>query len=239
MQIPATPHKTLESKLYSLSFSASDFQQSLLILADIEFSLITMILGICGSPRKQATEYVLVEALSILEKMGFEIKLFTVRGKNIGFCQHCDYCLRNKECKLKDDMYTFYPLLKNAQGLIFATPVYNGGISAQTKAIMDRCRALFAADKNVFRHKIGMAIAVGGDRIGGQELAIQQIMTFYVLNGAIPVSGGAFGANLGATFWSKDTLKDVKLDEEGFRSLRKTLKRFAETLKNDEAKKRV
>jgi len=86
----------LESKLYSLSFSASDFQQSLLILADIEFSLITMILGICGSPRKQATEYVLVEALSILEKMGFEIKLFTVRGKNIGFCQHCDYCLRNK-----------------------------------------------------------------------------------------------------------------------------------------------
>jgi multimeric flavodoxin WrbA len=98
---------------------------------------------------------------------------------------------------------------------------------------------LFAADKNVFRQKIGMVIAVGGDRIGGQELAIQQIMTFYVLNGAIPVSGGAFGANLGATFWSKDTLKDVKLDEEGFRSLRKTLKRFAETLKNDETKKRA
>ena len=180
-----------------------------------------------------------MEALSILEKMCFEIKLFTVRGKKIGFCQHCDYCMRNKECKLKDDMYTLYPLLKEAQGLIFATPVYNGGISAQTKAIMDRCRALFAADKNAFRHKIGMAIAVGGDRIGGQELAIQQIMTFYVLNGAIPVSGGAFGANLGATFWSKDTLKDVKLDEEGFRSLRKTLKRFAETLKNDETRKRA
>jgi len=34
-------------------------------------------------------------------------------------------------------------------------------------------------------------------------------------------------------------LKDVKLDEEGFRSLRKTLKRFAETLKNDETKKRA
>jgi multimeric flavodoxin WrbA len=75
-----------------------------------------------------------------------------------------------------------------------------------------------------------MGIAVGGDRIGGQELALQQIHTFFILNGAIPVSGGSFGANLGATFWSKDTLKDAKQDEEGFRSLRKTVKRFAEFL---------
>ena len=91
---------------------------------------------------------------------------------------------------------------------------------------MDRCRALVAADYDFFRGKVGMAIAVGGDRIGGQELAIQQIITFYILNGVIPVSGGSFGANLGATFWSRDTLEGVKQDEKGFRSLRKTVKRF-------------
>jgi multimeric flavodoxin WrbA len=198
-----------------------------------------MILGICGSPRKQATEHVLGEALSLLGKTGFKTEFFTVRGKNIGFCQHCDYCLRNKECKLKDDMYTLYTLLREAEGLVIATPVYNGGISAQTKAVMDRCRALFAADKDVLRYKVGMAIAVGGDRVGGQELAIQQIMTFYVLNGVIPVSGGPFGANLGATFWSRDTLKDVKQDEEGFKSLRKTVKRFADLVKRKEINKRA
>jgi multimeric flavodoxin WrbA len=196
-----------------------------------------MILGICGSPRGQATEHVLREALSMLEKKGFRTEFFTVRGKNIGFCQHCDYCLRKKECKLKDDMYILYPLLRDAEGLVIATPVYNGGISAQTKAVMDRCRALFAADKNVFARKIGMAIAVGGDRAGGQELAILQIITFYVLNGAIPVSGGAFGANLGATFWSKDTLTDVKQDEEGFRSLKKTVTKFAGFLRGAEVRK--
>ena len=198
-----------------------------------------MIVGICGSPRRQATEHVLTEALNMLEKNGFQTEFFTVRGKNIGFCQHCDYCMRTKECKLKDDMYTLYPSLKKAEGLVIATPVYNGGISAQTKAVMDRCRALFAADKNVFRHKVGMAIAVGGDRAGGQELAIQQIITFYVLNGVIPVGGGAFGANLGATFWSKDTLRDVKQDEEGFRSLRKTVTKFAEFLRESEGRKRA
>jgi multimeric flavodoxin WrbA len=145
-----------------------------------------MIVGICGSPRRQATEHVLREALNMLEKKGFKTEFFTVSGKNIGFCQHCDYCMRNKECKLKDDMYTLYPLLRAAEGLVFATPVYNGGISAQTKAILDRCRALFAADKNAFRRKVGMAIAVGGDRAGGQELAIQQIITFYVLTESFP-----------------------------------------------------
>jgi len=196
-----------------------------------------MILGICGSPRKQATEHVLTEALNMLVKMGFETELFTVRGKNIGFCQHCDYCLRNKECKLKDDMYELYPLLRKADGLVIATPVYNGGISGQTKTVMDRCRALFATDKNVLKYKAGMAIAVGGDRAGGQELAIQQIMNFYVLNGAIPVSGGSFGANLGATFWSRDTLKGVKEDEEGFKTLKKTVKRFADLVKKNEIKK--
>ena len=193
-----------------------------------------MIIGICGSPRKQATEYVLREALNMLEKLGFETQFFTVRGKKIGFCRHCDYCLKNKECAVKDDMYELYPLLKDAEGIVIATPVYNGGVSAQIKAVMDRCRALGAADRNFFRYKAGIAIAVGGDRIGGQELAIQQIITFYILNGITPVSGGSFGANLGATFWSKDTLEGVKKDEEGFRSLRKTVKKFARFLKKIE-----
>ena len=61
-----------------------------------------------------------------------------------------------------------------------ATPVYNGGLSAQLKAIMDRCRALGAVDFDFMRYKVGMAISVGGDRIGGQELAIQQIFTYFM-----------------------------------------------------------
>lgn len=197
-----------------------------------------LIVGVCGSPRKGATEYVLDQALKMLKEKDFETEFFTVRGKSIGFCQHCDYCLKNKECKIKDDMFEVYRLLEKAEGMIIATPVYNGGVSAQTKAVMDRCRAVVAADRNFFRSKVGMAIAVGGDRVGGQELAIQQIHTFYILNGTIPVSGGFFGSNLGATFWSKDTLADVKRDEEGFRSLRKTVKRFAEYLKRSEETRR-
>ena len=185
------------------------------------------VVGVCGSPRQQATEHVLREALRMLAEQGFETRFFTVRGKNINFCTHCDYCLENKECFFKDDMQEVYALLKAAKGIIFATPVYNGGVSAQTKAVMDRCRAAVAGDRNFFKYKVGMGIALGGDRVGGQEGALQQIHAFYILNGMIPVSGGFFGANLGATLWTKDTLEGAKQDEEGFRSLKKTVKKFA------------
>jgi multimeric flavodoxin WrbA len=196
-----------------------------------------IVLGICGSPRQQATEYILTEALREIQKKGFETRLWSARGKEIGFCAHCDYCLTNKECVLQDDMQELYVLLAQAKGIILATPVYNGGVSAQIKAIMDRCRSAVAAQKNFFKGKIGMGIAAGGDRAGGQELALMQIHTFFILNGIIPVSGGFFGANLGATFWSKDTLEGAKQDEEGFRSLKKTVKKFTEALKEQYVEK--
>jgi multimeric flavodoxin WrbA len=191
------------------------------------FLMVMIVVGICGSPRQQATEHVLKDALMLLEGDGFETRFFTVRGKSINLCIHCDYCLEHKECAFKDDMEEVYALLKKANGIIFATPVYNGGVSAQTKAIMDRCRAAVASDRNFFKYKVGMGIALGGDRVGGQEAALQQIHTFYILNGVVPVSGGFFGANLGATFWTKDTVEGAKQDEEGFRSLKKTVKKFA------------
>jgi len=189
-----------------------------------------MILGISGSPRKMATEHILGIALKMLEERGHETQLFAMRGKNISPCRHCDYCLKNKECIVKDDMYQLYPLISEAEGFVLATPVYNGSMSAQLKIAIDRTRATMAADPKSLRRKPGMAIAVGGDRMGGQELAVQQIHAFYIINGMIPVSGGFFGANLGATFWSHDTLEEAEKDEEGFRSLRKTIRRFAETL---------
>jgi len=55
-----------------------------------------MILGISGSPRKQATEYVLRESLNMLEEKGFETEFFGLRGKNISPCRHCDYCIKKK-----------------------------------------------------------------------------------------------------------------------------------------------
>lgn len=185
--------------------------------------------GISGSPKKGATDYVVQEALRYAqEKFDVETEYFPAMGKKLNFCIHCDYCIREKKgCIHNDDMQEVYEKLKWADALIIGTPVYQGNVSGQVKVIMDRCRAIAAQDKHFIENKPGAALAVGGDRIGGQEPSLRTILDFYVINEAIPVGGGSFGANLGATFWSKDKgAEGVKEDDEGLRSMRKTVDRL-------------
>ncbi|MFX0037771.1 MAG: flavodoxin family protein [Promethearchaeota archaeon] len=190
-----------------------------------------LLLGICGSPRKQGTEYAVQYALDYAtKKFGFETEFWTVRNKEIKFCLHCDYCIREKKgCVNKDDMEELYNKLDEAKFLLFGTPVFQGNLSGQLKTVMDRCRALVAKDPNILKDKIGIALAVGGDRSGGQEIAIRSILDFYQQNHILSVSGGAFGANLGASLWSKDLGKDgIEQDEEGLRTIRKVIKRLVD-----------
>lgn len=190
-----------------------------------------LLLGICGSPRKQGTEYAVQYALNYAtEKYGFDTEFWTVRNKEINFCLHCDYCIREKKgCINKDDIVDLYSKLEEAKFILFGTPVFQGNLSGQLKTVMDRCRALVAKNPDVFKNKIGAALAVGGDRSGGQEIAIRSILDFYQQNHIIAVSGGAFGANLGASLWSRDKGKPgTEEDEEGLRTIRKVIKRLVE-----------
>lgn len=189
------------------------------------------IFGICGSPRSNTTEYVIKNALDKLENKGFDCELFSCTGKTIKPCMHCDYCLENKKCIIEDDMLEVYENLNEADGIILATSVQSGGISSNLAAIMDRTRALEAVDYNLLRGKIGMSIAVGGDRTGGQDFAHLKNITYFMIHGIIPVSGGPFGSNLGASFWSNDSLDDIKNDEYGMDSLDRTLVEFENFLR--------
>jgi multimeric flavodoxin WrbA len=132
----------------------------------------------------------------------------------------------------KDDMMELYPKLQRADAYILGSPVYQGNISGQLKVVLDRCRALVAADPNVFQYKCGAAIAVGGDRNGGQEPTIRTILDFYIINGILPVGGGFFGANLGGTVWSQDKgAEGAQEDIEGIKSVHKVVNKLLKLLK--------
>ena len=180
------------------------------------------IVGICGSPRDGASEYLLKRALNELDKEdSFETTFISVKDKDISPCTHCNECAETKgKCSISDDMDEIYEALKGADGIIMASPIHFG-----------RCQAMIMEDLDIFKNKVGISIVVGGDRSGGQELAIQQINTFYLLNKIIPLSGGSFGANLGACLWSQDDgAEGVKEDEYGLKTLDMTISHFKEFL---------
>ncbi|WP_276955844.1 flavodoxin family protein [Methanobrevibacter woesei] len=189
------------------------------------------IYGISASPRHLTTEYALNKALDLLNDEGFETKLFSVSGKQITPCMHCDYCMENKKCVIQDDMASVYDDLLGADGIILASSVQSGGISSNLAAIMDRTRALEAVDYNILRGKIGMSIAVGGDRTGGQDVVHLKNIIYFMIHGIIPVSGGPFGSNLGASFWSNDSIEEIEKDEYGYQSLTRTVNEFSNFLK--------
>jgi multimeric flavodoxin WrbA len=59
------------------------------------------------------------------------------------------------------------------------------------------------------------ALAVGGNRNGGQELVVQQILTAMLSYSMVPV-GGKSPAMLGGTLWNAK--EDVTQDETGMQS---------------------
>jgi multimeric flavodoxin WrbA len=76
--------------------------------------------------------------------------------------------------------------LEKADGIIVASPVYFGCVTAQLKAVFDRTIPL---RRQGFRLKdrIGCAIAVGGSRNGGQEKVLEAVHAWMHIHGMIVV----------------------------------------------------
>ena len=109
------------------------------------------IVGICGSPREGASEYLLKRALNELEKEdSFETTFISVKDKDISPCTHCNECAETKgKCSISDDMDEIYKALKESDGIIMASPIHFGSISAQLKAVIDRCQAMIMEDLDI------------------------------------------------------------------------------------------
>ncbi len=189
-----------------------------------------LVTGVSGSPRKAGTDYAVQYALDYLSR-NYRVRThyFSVRGKSIQYCIHCDYCLRKKKgCVHQDDLQELYPYLEEARAWVLGSPVYHGHISAQLKSVLDRTRALLAKGRGVLSGKLGAAIAVGGDRNGGQEMVLSSIMDFYLINEMIPLGGGVFGANWGGAIWTGDRgAEGASEDEEGLRGVGKSMDKLA------------
>ena len=131
------------------------------------------VLGIAGSPRRGGnTDLLLAEVMRGAASRGAEVKTIILNSLKITPCQHCDGCLETGKCKVKDDMQMVYAELEEADRIVLASPIHFMGVTAQTKAMIDRCQALWVRKyilkqpplKNR-RERKGLFISVGGTNL--------------------------------------------------------------------------
>ena len=101
------------------------------------------ILVITGSPRKNGNSNTLAEHfIRGAKEAGHEIVRFDAAFKNVHPCIACNKCGMNGECMFKDDFEFVRKHISDADMVVFATPMYYFGISAQIKAVIDRFYAI-------------------------------------------------------------------------------------------------
>jgi multimeric flavodoxin WrbA len=120
------------------------------------------ILGVSFSPReKGSTVAMLKAALKAAEGAGAEIELFSIAGKDIQPCDGCWACTKTGRCHIKDDVAVLQDKMIAADGIIFGTPIYFWGMTAQAKAVMDRTISLGRPERSIANKVCGVVASCG------------------------------------------------------------------------------
>ena len=95
---------------------------------------------ITGSPRKNGnTAYLAEQFIKGAKESGHEIFRFDSAFQKVSPCRACNACGMNGPCVLNDDFDKLLrPRLLDADAVIFVSPMYYFGFSAQLKTVIDR-----------------------------------------------------------------------------------------------------
>jgi multimeric flavodoxin WrbA len=178
------------------------------------------VLGIVASPRKGGnTEIMVSEALAVARAEGAETEIFLIHDKTINGCDACGACRNNGKCVVKDDMQLLYPLMDEADAIIFGSPVYFHGVTAQAKAIIDRTFC-YLMDHGL-KGKVAASVLTLR-RLGAGQTRVH-VYGWFLTHGMVPVKGAigygrergdvrtSDGAGIGMTAMdeARETGKDV------------------------------
>jgi len=169
------------------------------------------VVGIVGSPRKNGnTELLTKHTLKAISEEGLDIELIRLADLEIKPCTACMLCKEQEICSIEDDLFPIYLRMKEADGIILASPVYYSSATALIKALMERVGYIARWNGEPFHGKVGGPLVVA--RRSGQNFTIAQLtFWFQILGFFIP----------GSTYWNMAIGRekgDVEQDEEGLQT---------------------
>jgi multimeric flavodoxin WrbA len=126
------------------------------------------VLGVAGSPRRNGnTDLLLQQAMRGAATKGARTKIVALSELDISPCRHCDQCLKEGRCAVEDDMQWLSRELRESNFLILASPIFFMGLTAQTKAMIDRCQVLW-----VIKHVLKLPVALSGEKRRGLFISV-------------------------------------------------------------------
>ena len=104
-----------------------------------------------GSPRKHGNTSVLIQEFTKgAEEAGHTVTIFHLDSMNINGCKGCFGGGKNPQspCVQKDDMTHIYPVYKEADIVVLASPLYYWSFSGQLRTAFDRLFAVAECHPN-------------------------------------------------------------------------------------------
>lgn len=127
------------------------------------------VLAIHGSPRtvRSTTRKVVQFVLDGVAEAGAETEIVDLCDLHVTPCTACEACSLNGICINDDDVPPLLGRMKEADGIILASPVYIDNVSGQMKVFFDRLAD--AIHYQVFAGKYGCSVSTthtsGGDEV--------------------------------------------------------------------------
>ncbi|HJJ50227.1 MAG TPA: flavodoxin family protein [Methanocorpusculum sp.] len=91
------------------------------------------------------TNKLLIEAIRGAEEAGCTVERVNIIQAKLSGCKQIYHCMDKVNCVIKDEGEHYLSMLKEADGIIIATPVMTYGIPGHLKSFMDRCQPFYMA----------------------------------------------------------------------------------------------
>jgi multimeric flavodoxin WrbA len=126
------------------------------------------ILGICGSPRKGNTEWLMRKLMETTKKRSAETELITLKDRDIKMCDGCLACEKTNACHIKDDMQRIYDKMLSADGIVLGSPDYMDAPTASAMNFIHRMYPLYGKIKGKRFASIVVGQVTGADGIASR-----------------------------------------------------------------------
>ena len=137
------------------------------------------VLMLNGSPKANGnTALALKEIGTVLEKEGVEVEIVQVGHLAVRGCVACLSCRKTGKCAIDDIVNELAEKLKEADGMVVASPVYYAAANSTLTAVLDR---LFYSSSFEKRMKVGASVAVA--RRGGTTATFDQLNKYFAICG--------------------------------------------------------